>query len=101
MTPTMPKSYPGARWWKFDFHTHTPASKDWKGTKAESAQTWLLRCMAAELDAVVITDHNSGAWIDRLKEAYGDMKAAVDAGKALEGFRNLSTRLRHIVGYIT
>ena len=20
--------YSGARWWKFDFHTHTPASKD-------------------------------------------------------------------------
>ncbi len=23
-----PWSYPGARWWKFDFHTHTPAAKD-------------------------------------------------------------------------
>lgn len=21
-------SYPGLRWWKFDFHNHTPASKD-------------------------------------------------------------------------
>ena len=21
--------YPGARWWKFDFHTHTPASEDY------------------------------------------------------------------------
>ena len=20
--------FPGARWWKFDFHTHTPASHD-------------------------------------------------------------------------
>jgi len=20
--------YPGSRWWKFDFHTHTPASRD-------------------------------------------------------------------------
>jgi len=27
--------YPGARWWKFDFHTHTPASKDYgKGTRS-------------------------------------------------------------------
>ncbi len=25
-SPSWP--YPGARWWKFDFHTHTPASKD-------------------------------------------------------------------------
>lgn len=23
--------YPGSRWWKFDFHTHTPASKDTNG----------------------------------------------------------------------
>ena len=22
-------SYPGARWWKFDIHTHTPASADY------------------------------------------------------------------------
>ena len=21
--------YPGSRWWKFDFHTHTPASADY------------------------------------------------------------------------
>ena len=21
--------WPGARWWKFDFHTHTPASMDY------------------------------------------------------------------------
>ena len=26
-------SYPGARWWKFDFHTHTPASLDVRGLK--------------------------------------------------------------------
>lgn len=25
---SQPWPYPGARWWKFDFHTHTPASKD-------------------------------------------------------------------------
>ena len=30
---------------------------------------WLLGYMRAALDCVAVTDHNSGAWIDRLKEA--------------------------------
>ena len=67
--------YPGARWWKFDFHTHTPASDDYgKGpTQAFLKQTtpkdWLLGFMRAGVDCVAVTDHNSGEWIDRLKEA--------------------------------
>jgi len=28
MSHAEPWSYPGARWWKFDFHTHTAASLD-------------------------------------------------------------------------
>lgn len=24
------ENIPGARWWKFDFHTHTPASFDYR-----------------------------------------------------------------------
>ena len=68
-------NYPGARWWKFDFHTHTPASDDYgKGpTQAFLKQTtpkdWLLGFMRAGVDCVAVTDHNSGEWIDRLKEA--------------------------------
>jgi len=27
----MTHSYPGSRWWKFDFHNHTPASLDYRG----------------------------------------------------------------------
>lgn len=66
----------GARWWRFDFHTHTPASKDYgKGSnqgelQGRSPREWLLDFMRAEVDCVAITDHNTGAWIDRLKEAY-------------------------------
>ena len=67
--------YPGSRWWKFDFHTHTPASldtKNWQnaiGTDEEvSPKKWLLKYMAAEIDCVAVTDHNSGAWIDRSED---------------------------------
>jgi ABC-type cobalamin/Fe3+-siderophores transport system ATPase subunit len=89
--------YPGARWWTFDFHTHTPASKDtngWQqavGTPKElTPEQWLLKYMVAEIDCVAVTDHNSGAWIDRLKAAYAQMKAQADAGQAPEGFRELT-----------
>jgi len=88
--------YPGARWWKFDFHTHTPASKDtgaWQtamGTPQElTPETWLRRYMAAEIDCVAVTDHNSGEWIDKLKAAYAKMKQADAASTPLAGFREL------------
>ncbi|TXT36825.1 MAG: PHP domain protein [Comamonadaceae bacterium] len=79
--------YPGARWWKFDFHTHTPASKDTKawqqsiGTPdALTPEKWLLKYMAAGIDCVAVTDHNSGAWVDQLKTAYAAMKNQPPAG---------------------
>lgn len=88
--------YPGARWWKFDFHTHTPASRDtdaWQvaiGTPDElTPQTWLLKYMAAEIDCVAVTDHNSGEWIDKLKAAYARMEREAEAGSPPAGFREL------------
>lgn len=69
----------GARWWKFDFHNHTPASDDYgKGPdqalyKQISQKDWLLNYMRQGIDCVALTDHNSGAWIDSLKEALQDL----------------------------
>jgi hypothetical protein len=83
MTVSKDWMHPGARWWKFDFHTHTPASADtyWAKQSVDlSPEQWLLRYMQAEVDCVVVTDHNSGAWIDRLKRAYESMRAAPPAG---------------------
>jgi energy-coupling factor transporter ATP-binding protein EcfA2 len=79
-------AYPGSRWWKFDFHTHTPASLDtpWAsliGTPDElTPEAWLLKYMEAGIDCVGVTDHNSGAWIDRLKAAYVTMAAQKPTG---------------------
>ena len=77
MTPQLTSKwqYPGARWWKFDIHTHTPASVDYgKGSNQKSLRQitpkdWLMAYMRAEVDCVAVTDHNSGEWIDRLKTA--------------------------------
>ncbi len=83
----------GARWWKFDFHTHTPASRcraargwrDANDTPDEvTPRKWLMAFMAAEIDCVAVTDHNTGEWIDRLKEAY----LALEEEKP-DGFRPL------------
>ena len=85
--------YPGSRWWKFDFHTHTPASQDtwWATSGADlSPEAWLLRYMKAGIDCVAVTDHNSGAWIDRLKGAYERMRTEAENGSAPDGFRELT-----------
>lgn len=65
--------FPGARWWKFDFHAHTPASEDFmlgcnSQTKAQvTPKYWLQQFMEKGIDCVAITDHNSGGWIDDLR----------------------------------
>lgn len=70
----------GARWWKFDFHTHTPASSDFgKGhdqphVPACTPGEWLLSYMAAGADCVAITDHDTAGWVDRLKEALKELE---------------------------
>lgn len=81
----------GARWWRFDFHTHTPASMDYghgddqEEHKKRSPREWLLDFMRAEVDCVAITDHNTGKWITRLKNEYAKMESSRP-----EGFRLLT-----------
>lgn len=83
-------SFPGARWWKFDFHTHTPASHDTPWSRIEDEEKrltpdhWLLRFMEAEVDCVAVTDHNTSKWIDPLKDAYGRLEQ-----ERPTGFRSL------------
>ncbi|MCE2434102.1 MAG: ABC transporter, partial [Candidatus Latescibacteria bacterium] len=80
----------GARWWKFDIHAHTPASKDYgKGENQKSYQElspkeWLLNYMRADIDCIAITDHNTGEWIDPIKTALGELES-----EKPEGFRPL------------
>ena len=72
--------WPGARWWKFDFHTHTPASVDYgKGPdqcqlRQITPKEWLLSFMRAEVDCAAVTDHNTGEWADPLKEALRELE---------------------------
>jgi hypothetical protein len=86
----MNTEFAGARWWRFDFHTHTPASEDYgrgpsqRELRQRTPRDWLLDFMRAEIDCLAVTDHNTGAWIDRLKTAYAELGA-----DRPEGFRPL------------
>ena len=78
----------GARWWKFDFHTHSTASKDYGKDEEElknlTPRKWLLEFMREEIDCIAVTDHNTGALIDNLKFELATMRE-----EACEGFREL------------
>lgn len=78
------QSYPGSRWWKFDFHSHTPASLDYRGDKNISPQEWLQNFQAKGVQCVVVCDHNTGGWVDSLKSALSILKQQ-DA-KTWQGF---------------
>lgn len=86
----MTVEFAGARWWSFDFHAHTPASSDFgRGPDqtrlmGTSPDEWLLAFMGSGIDCVAVTDHNSGAWIDRLKGALEDLRR-----RQPEGYRPL------------
>lgn len=64
-------NFPGSKWWKFDFHTHTPKSNDYgrgdESCKSIEVEEWLQQAMESNIDCVVVTDHNSGGWIDALQ----------------------------------
>ena len=66
--------FAGAKWWKFDFHTHTPESVDFRG-KELSAENWIRAFMEKKIDCVAITDHNSGDWIDILQQELKKIQA--------------------------
>ena len=57
-----------ARWWKIDFHTHTPESTCFYNKEITPKQ-WVQAALDKGLDAVVVSDHNSLNWIELLRIA--------------------------------
>jgi hypothetical protein len=81
-----------ARFWAVDFHVHTPGSADAElknyGTPAEIVQTAIDR----GLDAIVIADHNTAGWCDRMAEAAQGTELIVLPGV------EISTTEGHLLG---
>jgi len=57
----------GLRFHKLDLHTHTPASKCY--TSKDTPEDIIRTALEKGLDAIAVTDHNTGAWIDKMKAA--------------------------------
>lgn len=74
--------YVGARWFKCDFHLHTPASLCFKD-KQVTAENWVQTCLDQQLDCVAVTDHNTNGWIDAIKEAAQETSLTVFPGVEL------------------
>ena len=74
------RCWAGAKWWRCDLHTHTPASLDYgNGPRKEeftkiSPKEWLLLYMRSKIDCIAITDHNSGEWISTIQDTYQSLK---------------------------
>ncbi|MCK8043941.1 AAA family ATPase [Shewanella sp. 1CM18E] len=79
----------GTDWFKFDFHCHSPASEDYREDDPVSPKDWLLAYMRADIDAIILSDHNTGAFVDKAKLAFEELKKEFDAGEK-NGFKPLS-----------
>jgi ABC-type lipoprotein export system ATPase subunit len=52
----------------FDLHVHTPASEDWTDRPIEPGEL-IDRAAALGLKGIAVTDHATGAWVDKLRDA--------------------------------
>lgn len=75
----IPVDAPGAKFWAFDFHIHTPASHDHRNKKV-SPEEIVQAALAVQLDAIVITDHNCADFVDRVVQAAQDTGLSVFPG---------------------
>ncbi len=59
----------GLEWKKIDLHIHTPASLEDRMDKSLNAEDIIEKAKSLQLDAICISDHNTGAWVDKVSEA--------------------------------
>lgn len=62
-----------AKWYKIDFHTHTPESKCFPDKKV-TPKEWLKSAKDSGINAVVVSDHNSVGWISKIEEVKSEFE---------------------------
>lgn len=75
----MKPNFKGSRWYKCDLHLHTPASECFEDKTVTEGQ-WVNAAIEAGLQCVAVTDHNTGAWIDKIKSAAQEKELIVFPG---------------------
>ncbi|WP_062569082.1 anti-phage protein Ppl [Pseudoalteromonas arabiensis] len=78
----------GSKWFKFDFHNHTIASDDYQ-EHSLTDRDWLLAYMAREVDAVIISDHNTASKIESIRNELSQMKSEFEQD-GLDGYRPIT-----------
>ena len=58
----------GLLWKRIDLHFHTPGSSDDYQNLSMTPEQLVARAKQAGLDGFAVTDHNTGVWIDELKQ---------------------------------
>ena len=73
----------GTKWFKCDLHLHTPESKCFLDRDKVTPEQWVKEAIDKGLNCVAVTDHNSGEYIDRIKEAAKETELVVFPGVEL------------------
>jgi len=75
---------PGLKWKKLDLHVHTPASDCFCKAESNIAPEDVVAAACAQgLGGIAVTDHMTGAWVDRVCEAASDTGLIVFPGVEL------------------
>jgi energy-coupling factor transporter ATP-binding protein EcfA2 len=82
-SPPQTEWHAGARWWSLDLHAHSPASFDYGGLEGStnvepkpSFREWIRAYIAAGVDGIVVTDHNSHQGIEPARQALEELRGA-------------------------
>lgn len=79
---------PGLQFHKLDLHTHTPASKCYR-YKDHTSEQIIQAALEKGLAGIAVTDHNTAAWIDVMRQAAKDTELVIFPGIEIsmnEGF---------------
>lgn len=102
----MGKEFIGAKWWKVDFHAHSPGSYDFsseegieKSEDKPSYDEWLNTYIESDIDLVVVTDHDSVNGYFEIKSIYDQLEAELQNRiSVLPGIEVTSNQNIHVLG---
>ncbi len=95
----------GLRYKKTDLHVHTPASACfYKEDQGITPEEFVDHAIAQGIEVMAITDHNSGEWIDKIKEAtigkditiFPGVEISVDDGFHIIGIFDIDKDSNHV-----